>query len=415
MSESAAGGNYNLRYLSEAARRDITPFPAVKSASAQTASAFSLRHDTQYTLYIPGAGFLWSDSMMWKQSLPGSGPISSGLTSEEGKQWSVEGSHRIFFQDKYLERYKWNVQELPQIAQNLRNQRKQRKQWKIQPGATVRLFDSMTTRYLCVIPGEAVVSEAGYFSKGETDQSSGRTRVGTNPNPMSPHCEWTAYYNPSPDDGISFYNEENQCTLATTFRSVPDSKLSLGNDTALRVLGLKLEASCTTQASQTSSKLSIVESPTLGQAPKSKASGANREPTIASVSYWRRGLHYFEARNRLGRFRKYHSHLQEEALGTLIDAIEGETRSLDPAKPDVAICILYLAVWVLNVMACRRFPDATAKAFRTAVPKHFQFRGLFVGCHILSHYMFGIKMLHSSRAAGIVSLYCLTEFVVPRI
>src|SRR5437016_5646808 len=101
---------------------------------------------------------------------------------------------------------------------------------------------------------------------------------------MSPHCEWTAYYDPRTDDGISFYNDENQCSLATTFRSVPDSKLSLSNDTASRVLGLKLEASCTTQASPASSKLFLVESPTRGQAPKSKVSVADRE-AIAAANY----------------------------------------------------------------------------------------------------------------------------------
>ncbi|PVH71781.1 hypothetical protein DL98DRAFT_434525, partial [Cadophora sp. DSE1049] len=178
VSESAAGGNYNLRYLSAAARRDITPFPAITSSSRQTTPDFSPRHGTQYTLYIPGAGFLWSDSMMWKQSLPGSAPISSDPNNHEARQWSVEGSHRVFFQDRYLERYTWEVQELPRLPQKLRNQRKQRKQWKISSGATVRLFDPTTIRYLCVISGEAVVSEAGYFSKAETEQSLGRIRVG---------------------------------------------------------------------------------------------------------------------------------------------------------------------------------------------------------------------------------------------
>ncbi|KAK0112619.1 hypothetical protein ONS95_014362 [Cadophora gregata] len=403
ISESVAGGNYNLRYLSAAARRDITLFPAVRPPSARTAPDFRPRHGTQYTLYVPGAGFFWSDSMMWKQSIPDSIQDYSS-PSDEVKQWSVEGSYRVFFQDKFLERYIWEIQELSEMPQSLR---KHRKQWKISPGATVRLFDPKATRYLCVIAGEAVVSEAGYFSNVDGEQSLGRIRVGTYPNPMSPHCEWTAYFDSRSDDGIRLYNDESKCGLATTFRSVPDSKLSLGNDTALRVMDLKLEASCNTQASPASSKMFLIESSTLGQGRKSKVSLADKESAIAAVSYWRRGMHYFEARSRLARFRQYHSHLQEEALGTSINALEGETPSLDLSKPEVAICVLYITVWMMRLLVRQRYPDAAAKEnWSNALG------GLFVFSHIVSYYIFGMKILHSSRVAGMVSLYCLLEYVL---
>lgn len=70
MSESAAGGDYNLRYLSAAARRSITPLPAIRPTSTQAVSNVGPRLGLVYTLYVPGAEFLWSDSMIWKQSLP---------------------------------------------------------------------------------------------------------------------------------------------------------------------------------------------------------------------------------------------------------------------------------------------------------------------------------------------------------
>ncbi|KUJ15117.1 uncharacterized protein LY89DRAFT_670626 [Mollisia scopiformis] len=177
ISESSAGGNYNLRYLSASARRDLTPFPLARS-SAQAGPPFAPHHDTAYTLYVPGAGFLWSDSMVWEQSLPAE--ISPNSTEhyvdETGQLWSIEGSHRVFFQDKFIERYLWEIKQFPQQTRRWRTSQKT-----IHSGSTVRLYDSIAARYLCVIPGERVVSEAGYFSMAEDgikEPKNDRTRVG---------------------------------------------------------------------------------------------------------------------------------------------------------------------------------------------------------------------------------------------
>jgi hypothetical protein len=174
MSESAAGGNYNLRYLSAAARRDLTLFLAIRPSSTQAAPHFGLHHGTAYTLYVPGVGFLWSDSMMWKQSLPGRLRNSTDHYDDEvEKYWSIEGSYRAFFQDKFLERYPWEIQEFPRQTQRWRAPQT------IHSGSTVRLYDSIATRYLCVIPRERVVSEAGYFSMDDSiEQTTNRIRVG---------------------------------------------------------------------------------------------------------------------------------------------------------------------------------------------------------------------------------------------
>jgi hypothetical protein len=174
MSESAAGGNYNLRYLPAAARRDVTPFPAIRPSSTEPAPYLGLLHGTTYTLYVPGAGFLSSDSMMWKQSLPWKSRNSTDhYDDKEEKYWSIEGSYRVFFQDKFIERYPWEVQEFP------RQTRKRRTPQRIHSGSTLRLYDSITSRYLCVIPRERVVSEAGYFSMDDSkEQTTDRIRVG---------------------------------------------------------------------------------------------------------------------------------------------------------------------------------------------------------------------------------------------
>ena len=60
-------------------------------------------------------------------------------------------------------------------------------------------------------------------------------------------------------------------------------------------------------------------------------------------------------------------------------------------------------------MACHQYPEVTAAAFQKA---HFQLGGLFVLSHIICYYILGMKMLQSSRPAGVVSLYHLAEYIV---
>ena len=167
VSESSAGGNFNLRYLSPPARRDLTPFPSVQQDH-------NLRPDLAYTLYVPGAGFLWSDSMMWKQSVPQTLSKSSACdTGDAAESWSVEGSHRAFFQDKFRERYPWQIQPISDSTQEWRRPRV------VRSGTTVRLYDTTAAQYLCVIHGQRVTSEAGYLGEGNsTEQAPDRIRVG---------------------------------------------------------------------------------------------------------------------------------------------------------------------------------------------------------------------------------------------
>ncbi|CZR69155.1 uncharacterized protein PAC_19055 [Phialocephala subalpina] len=385
MSESAAGGNYNLRYLSADARRDLSPFPVIRPSSPQAGPGFGLRHGTAYTLYVPGAGFLWSDSMIWNQSLP-EGVRNSTSQHDDAveSRWSVEGSYRVFFQDKFIERYPWEVRSAPGLSQG------------------------RPSRYLCVIPGERVVSEAGYFNMDENEKS--RIRVGTNPNPASPHCDWTTYYDPMEDDGITFYNHEHQCSLGSTFRSVPDPEHIQSNDTMLRILNLKLEASCTASASEASSRLFLVESTSRVETPGSAKGPSNQGQSLTN-GWFRRAVHYLQARRRLDRVRKYHGHLQDE-VGTAINDIGGKTRPLDLWKPDILMCILYLLVWVTGVLHHRRFRGNAANLFGNDLPAHSQLGSVFVMCHIIAYYILGVKMLHSSRAAGLVSLYGFTEYAI---
>ncbi|KAK4965684.1 hypothetical protein LTR42_011697 [Elasticomyces elasticus] len=62
-SEVAYGGNYNLRYLDAESRRSMRPgFDMPRGFSDPGPGLHSM---TPYSLYIPTAGFLWSDDMTW--------------------------------------------------------------------------------------------------------------------------------------------------------------------------------------------------------------------------------------------------------------------------------------------------------------------------------------------------------------
>lgn len=83
-----------------------------------------------YTLYVPGAGFLWSDEMVWEQSVP------------DADDYQTEGSDRVFFQDKFGERYPWIVE----VKNAPERKKKRSKSGVIRSGSTVQI--KSWTRYV---------------------------------------------------------------------------------------------------------------------------------------------------------------------------------------------------------------------------------------------------------------------------
>lgn len=169
-SESAAGGNYNLRYLSPAARKDLSPV----SASQHQTNHDDLYTNVLYTLYVPRAGFLWSDSMVWvetqREDLQNS---SVELSAETDEDWFLDEPERVFFQDEFVKRYPWMIQQIPS------KQHDRRISQRVQTTSTVRLYDPTEARYLCVIPGTRVISEkADHGNKSNRPQGLDRIRVG---------------------------------------------------------------------------------------------------------------------------------------------------------------------------------------------------------------------------------------------
>jgi hypothetical protein len=174
-SEAAVGGNYNLRYLSPAARARLSPFPSAYDQLGARKLGYTLHAGKMYTLYIPSAGFLWSDDLMWAQEKTNrSGDEFNRPYSTSEKSWQYDPSHRAYFEDRFAERLPWTMELTRGL--HLRNVQKTA----LQTASTVHLVDAMAARYLCVINGERIVSEAGYHADGGSDDSTiERSRVGS--------------------------------------------------------------------------------------------------------------------------------------------------------------------------------------------------------------------------------------------
>lgn len=95
--ETAAGGNYNLRYLTAAARRSLVPmerFNALHVPFAQHPPAFAFLPEVPFTAYIPQSGFLWSDETYWNDQ---HGFFDNHVITENGDLLS----QRVFLADKF--------------------------------------------------------------------------------------------------------------------------------------------------------------------------------------------------------------------------------------------------------------------------------------------------------------------------
>lgn len=226
-----------------------------------------------------------------------------------------------------------------------------------------------------------------------------RTTSGT----ASADCEWSVYYDHA-RDGIGLYSARHQCNLATTFRSIPCSELTQSNDTVLRVLDLKLEASCTIDASRSSSTLFLIETTAARELHKAQK---KTRPNTDTSKILRQAVEYFLARRRLAHFRRFHGHLQQDSVGTNIYELEGTSRSLEFSKPDIVMCSLYLALVILAGFARRQLANRTHRSLQSGLWRDLRLGGAFVLCHFFGYYVIGIRMLYSSRVAGLISSYCL--------
>jgi hypothetical protein len=110
-SETASGGNYNLHNLPATFRREIRPDASYLFSHGELESSVRPRTSSQYhlvpgvpvTLYLPSAGFLWTDNMIWDDTAQAFdedykiAPLDEKMIAS-GK--FPKQNHRVVFQDR---------------------------------------------------------------------------------------------------------------------------------------------------------------------------------------------------------------------------------------------------------------------------------------------------------------------------
>jgi hypothetical protein len=165
-----------------------------------------------------------------------------------------------------------------------------------------------------------------------------------------------------------------------------------------------------------SSRLFLVETMALVEKDKNLASRsmASSGPFFIFAEYLRNARNYILARHKLRSFRKQHGYLQEEGLGRVAYQVEGQTRALELSRVEILVSALYLVITALDSLTRRRQLNRTVGWLRSDLPRPSYTASIFVLCHVSFYYILGFEMPHSSRVAGIVSLYSLAQYTTLR-
>lgn len=107
-SETSSGGNYNLHYMPVSSRRDLRQGMASRFAHIPYVGS-ALHYDTPFTIYLPSAGFLRTDDLVWDpyyQAFDADSHIAT-RAEESSMDISDEKFHRVVFQDGIGRISKW--------------------------------------------------------------------------------------------------------------------------------------------------------------------------------------------------------------------------------------------------------------------------------------------------------------------
>lgn len=99
-SETSSGGNYNLHYLPASIRRDLRQGMSSRFAHVPYVGS-ALHYDTPFTMYLPSAGFLRTDDLVWDPYYQAFDSDSNTATRSEDPSHdnSDERLNRVVFQD----------------------------------------------------------------------------------------------------------------------------------------------------------------------------------------------------------------------------------------------------------------------------------------------------------------------------
>ncbi|RDW58530.1 uncharacterized protein DSM5745_11221 [Aspergillus mulundensis] len=343
LSETTAGGNYNLHYLPASLRRNLRPqigafYAGVTEVAGRPFPAYSLVPEAPISLYIPGAGFLWSDDLTWdiashdfrwkdgtEQTI--APDQASALDAIEDKIFHVRPNQsRIIFSDKFNTVGPWFLQQVPTGQFDPSDPVLTARIW---PGQLVYLRQFQTGDFATASMDGLAISDMYedmldddvrrfYVSAHHEDEFAPLTAFATSSasehaSPLSTSI-WQIVYDAHRDTGFRLWNKAANCFLATSYRTYPNMRGRTWNDTILEAMHLELEACCTYPASRAASSFHAVDGVPKPSTPLPWFSRSPLQST-SRLSQLRTHGHSAFALMRavwaLSRFRGNHAHLQD--------------------------------------------------------------------------------------------------------
>lgn len=151
----------NLRYLSPHERANISPYKTSDAMVLTNEPILQLDPNNAHTIYISNAGFLQTAHQKWTDMVPPGlteaiRDLNNGTTSHDEAD-----SLELYFQDSVSERHPWFLEKMLTAP---KARRRRGPDFHVS-GSRMRLRDTSSDRYICVIPGKHVIGEAIF--KGE--------------------------------------------------------------------------------------------------------------------------------------------------------------------------------------------------------------------------------------------------------
>ncbi|RJE26607.1 hypothetical protein PHISCL_01021 [Aspergillus sclerotialis] len=260
LSETSYGGNYNLHYLSPHFCRLLRPLvPEIAQivqhhagpflSSGQAFPPYALLPGIPMTMYVPKAGFLWTDNLVWDPKEHTFREDVDVWNDEEASKETLESSlhYRVLFMDEVKWTTPWFFQNVvepgsPDLGDNTHA-------GYLQPYQSVYFLDHRSN-YLTVANSTTQLEQ--YLRIDSDKEQFWRNLVHTS-SEKNIDGLWWLLYDPEKDSGFRLYHPDAQCFLATTYRQIPHWGERVANHSVSEQLHIEIELSCSSSPNKEAS------------------------------------------------------------------------------------------------------------------------------------------------------------------
>ncbi|KAI1874168.1 uncharacterized protein JN550_002747 [Neoarthrinium moseri] len=252
-SETSTGGNYNLHYLPAASRRELRQDMS-RVFSETTPQGPGLRYHVPFTIYLPSAGFLRTDDLVWDSYYQGF-DLDSNVASrnaESSRETPEDNLYRTILQDGIGRINPWVMTD-PTKDEDLVDK------YYVHENNVVRLIDAQKGKYLIVEPRKATLDRQ-YHTYGLSADEDNFVRLQVITSEYAgASADWQVRYTDTSLTGFRLWNEKGKCFLSTSYRTFPDYDGSHTQDAVLHQLRLELEAVCSSNPKPAVSTFYVID------------------------------------------------------------------------------------------------------------------------------------------------------------